>query len=148
MALRTWSNWLDTHLDPKKTRIFFISLSPDHKEGGDWGKTMGENCFNETQPIMEEGYWGKGSDIDLMRTAQSVVQGLQKKGLNIKLLNITQLSQYRKDGHPSIYKRHWVPPTKLELANPVQYADCIHWCLPGVPDVWNEILYAYIRYKT
>ncbi|KAI3759911.1 hypothetical protein L1987_50297 [Smallanthus sonchifolius] len=131
MALRTWSNWLDTHLVRKKTRIIFISLSPDHKEGGDWGKTMGENCFNETQPIMEEGYWGKGSDTNLMRTAQTVVQGLEKKGLNIKILNITQLSQYRKDGHPSIYKRHWVPPTKLELANPFQYADCIHWCLPG-----------------
>ncbi|KAM0028172.1 putative PC-Esterase [Helianthus debilis subsp. tardiflorus] len=147
MALRTWSNWLDTHLDREKTRMFFISLSPDHKEGGDWGKTMGENCFNETQPITKEGYWGKGSDTDLMRTAQAAVQDLEKKGLNIKLLNITQLSQYRKDGHPSIYKRHWVPPTKLELANPVQYADCVHWCLPGVPDIWNEILYAYIRYN-
>ncbi|KAJ0878600.1 putative PMR5 domain, PC-Esterase [Helianthus annuus] len=124
MALRTWSNWLDTHLDREKTRMFFISLSPDHKE-----------------------VLGKGSDTDLMRTAQSAVQDLEKKGLNIKLLNITQLSQYRKDGHPSIYKRHWVPPTKLELANPVQYADCVHWCLPGVPDIWNEILYAYIRYN-
>ncbi|KAI7750705.1 hypothetical protein M8C21_013007, partial [Ambrosia artemisiifolia] len=71
MALKTWSDWLDTHLDRKKTRIVFTSLSPDHKEGGDWGKTMGENCYNETQPIMEEGYWGKGSDTDLMRTAES-----------------------------------------------------------------------------
>ncbi|KAL8224722.1 hypothetical protein R6Q57_017279 [Mikania cordata] len=114
---------------------------------GDWGKRIGENCYNETMPITEQGYWGKGSDIDLMRKAQSVVQDLEKKGLHIQLLNITQLSQYRKDGHPSIHKRHWVPPTKLELANPVQYADCVHWCLPGVPDVWNEILYAYIRYK-
>ncbi|KVH94883.1 PC-Esterase [Cynara cardunculus var. scolymus] len=147
MALKTWSNWLDAHLNRSKTRIFFISLSPDHKEGGDWGKAMGENCFNETEPIMEQGYWGKGSDTDLMRTAQSVVQDLEKKGFNIQLLNITQLAQYRKDAHPSLYKRHWVPPTEQELAHPLWYADCVHWCLPGVPDVWNEILYSYIRYK-
>ncbi|PWA41015.1 PMR5 N-terminal domain, PC-Esterase [Artemisia annua] len=147
MALRTWSNWLETHLNRNKTRLFFISVSPDHKEGGDWGKTMGENCYNETEPIMQEGYWARGTDTNLMRTAQSVVQDLGNKGLNIELLNITQLSQYRKDGHPTIYKRHWVPPTEVELAHPVWFADCLHWCLPGVPDVWNEILYAYIRYK-
>ncbi|KAI3819107.1 hypothetical protein L1987_12931 [Smallanthus sonchifolius] len=147
MALRTWSNWLETHLDRKKTRIFFTSPSPGHREGGDWGKTTGENCYNVTEPIVEERPWGKGSDFDLMRATESMVEDLEKKGFNIKLLNITHLSQYRKDGHLSIYKRHLVSPTKLELANPAPYADCVHWCLPGVPDVWSEILYAYIRYK-
>ncbi|CAI9301582.1 unnamed protein product [Lactuca saligna] len=144
MALKTWSNWLETHLNRTKTRMFFTSLSPDHKEYGD---PMGETCYNKTEPIMEQGYWSKGTDNDLMRTAQSVVQDLEKKGLKIELLNITQLSQYRNDGHPTIYKRHWVPPTESELANPIANSDCIHWCLPGVPDVWNEILYTYIRYK-
>ncbi|XP_023749965.2 protein trichome birefringence-like 34, partial [Lactuca sativa] len=144
MALKTWSNWLETHLNRTKTRMFFTSLSPDHKEYGD---PMGETCYNKTEPIMEQGYWSKGTDNDLMRTAQSVVQDLEKKGLKIELLNITQLSQYRNDGHPTIYKRHWVPPTESELANPIANSDCIHWCLPGVPDVWNEILYTYIRCK-
>jgi hypothetical protein len=22
--------------------------------------------------------------------------------------------------------------------------DCVHWCLPGVPDTWNELLYALL----
>ncbi|KAI3674820.1 hypothetical protein L2E82_51936 [Cichorium intybus] len=125
MALKTWSNWLETHLNRTKTRMFFISLSPDHKEGEDWGKPMGENCFNETEPIMKQGYWAKGTDTDLMRSAQSIVQDLEDKGLKIELLNITQLSQYRKDGHPSIYKRHWVPQTEQELANPIPYSDYV-----------------------
>lgn len=60
------------------------------------------------------------------------------------MLNITQLSEYRKDGHPSIYRKHWDP---IDEANPSSYSDCTHWCLPGVPDVWNEILYAYIISK-
>ncbi|KAI3732369.1 hypothetical protein L1987_63573 [Smallanthus sonchifolius] len=123
MALKTWSNWLETHLHRKKTRIFFTSPSPGHREP-----------------------WRKGSDTDLMRATESMVEDLEKKGFNIKLLNITHLSQYRKDGHLSIYKRHLVSPTKLEQTNPAPYADCVHWCLSGVPDVWNEILYAYIRY--
>ena len=112
--------------------------------GEDWGKGIGENCFNETEPIAKKGYWGNSTRTGLMRTVESVVQDLGKKSFKIEILNITQLSQYRKDGHPTIYKRHWVPPTESELANPVKFADCIHWCLPGVPDVWNEIIYSYI----
>nr|GEW45725.1 protein trichome birefringence-like 34 [Tanacetum cinerariifolium] len=147
MAMKTWSNWLENHLDHTKTRIFFTSLSPEHKKGQDWGKPVGTNCFNETEPITKKGYWGNDTSTGLMRTVESVVQDLRKKNFKIEILNITQLSQYRKDGHPTIFKRHWVPPTALELANPVKTADCSHWCLPGVPDVWNEIFYSCIRYR-
>mgnify|MGYP000161436105 FL=1 len=52
----------------------------------------------------------------------------------VKLLNITRLSGFRSDGHPSIYG----------LLNMHGYQDCSHWCLPGVPDAWNELLYAMI----
>lgn len=115
--------------------------------GQDWGKPIGTNCFNETEPITKKVYWGNDTSTGLMRTVESVVQDLRKKKFKIEILNITQLSQYRKDAHPTIFKRHWVPPTALELANPVKTADCSHWCLPGVPDVWNEIFYSYIRYR-
>lgn len=65
--------------------------------------------------------------------------------VNVTLLNITQLSEYRKDGHPSIYgERKGKLLTKEERSDPKNYADCIHWCLPGVPDTWNEILYALL----
>nr|GMD39048.1 protein trichome birefringence-like 41 [Ipomoea batatas] len=36
----------------------------------------------------------------------------------------------RKDGHPSIY------------GYDAKGNDCSHWCLPGVPDTWNQLLYA------
>ncbi|KAF1897622.1 hypothetical protein Lal_00032379 [Lupinus albus] len=48
-----------------------------------------------------------------------------------KLLDITLLTQMRRDGHPSIY-----------AGNGPSFNDCSHWCLAGVPDSWNEILYA------
>jgi len=80
----------------------------------------------------------------MMRVVENVIEDLNGRGLKVELLNITQLSEYRKEGHPSIYRKQWDPLTEEQLSNPKTYADCIHWCLPGVPDVWNELLYAYI----
>ncbi|KAE8657787.1 hypothetical protein F3Y22_tig00116982pilonHSYRG00069 [Hibiscus syriacus] len=42
----------------------------------------------------------------------------------------------RKDGHPSKYRE---PGT-----SPVAPQDCSHWCLPGAPDTWNQLLYAQL----
>jgi len=61
--------------------------------------------------------------------------GVLKRALNkikkpVTLLDITLLSLLRKDAHPSIYGLFSM--------------DCSHWCLPGVPDVWNQILYNFI----
>lgn len=96
------------------------------------------------EPITRKGYWGRGSDIRMMDIVEEVIMELKTKGLQVKFLNITQLSEYRKDGHPSIYRKQWEPLNQEQINNPSSYADCIHWCLPGVPDAWNEILYAYI----
>ncbi|RRT37706.1 hypothetical protein B296_00052365 [Ensete ventricosum] len=112
--------------------------------GYEWGAEGNQNCYNQTQPIEEEGYTGKGSDYKMMRLVEETVERLSHKGVDVQILNITQLSEYRKDGHPSIYRKFWDDLSKERVANPSQYSDCTHWCLPGVPDVWNELLYAFI----
>lgn len=94
---------------------------------------------------MEQGYVGDGASPSMMRAVESVLNELKtKRGLNVHMINITQLTDYRKEAHPSIYRKHWETITEEQLANPKNYSDCIHWCLPGVPDVWNELLYTYI----
>lgn len=115
--------------------------------GEEWGMPSEQNCYNETEPITKDGYWGRGSDGNIMRIVETTIRGLRDRGVSVQILNITQLSEYRKDGHPSIYRKQWEPLTKEQLGNSSSYADCIHWCLPGVPDVWNELLYAYIFSK-
>ncbi|KAE8099122.1 hypothetical protein FH972_017127 [Carpinus fangiana] len=145
MALRTWSDWLEVHVNRTKTQLFFVSLSPTHERGKDWGG--GKNCYTETEPVSREGYWGSDSDPKMMRVVETVLDELKTRGVNVQMLNITQLSEYRKEGHPSIYRKQWDPLTKEQISDPSSYADCIHWCLPGVPDVWNEFLYAYIRWN-
>ncbi|KAA8517725.1 hypothetical protein F0562_015216 [Nyssa sinensis] len=144
MALKTWSDWLEIHVNRTKTKLFFVSMSPTHERGEEWGKAKGQNCYNETEAISKEGYWGTGSDPKMMRIVEAAIDELKTRGLTVEMINITQLSEYRKDGHPSIYRKQWEPLTEEQSSNPSSYADCIHWCLPGVPDVWNELLYAYI----
>lgn len=54
-------------------------------------------------------------------------------------MNISRLTDFRKDGHPSIYRT--VYKTEKEKREAVSHQDCSHWCLPGVPDTWNQLLY-------
>ncbi|KAK8935478.1 hypothetical protein KSP39_PZI013839 [Platanthera zijinensis] len=147
MALKTWAEWLEFHVDHLGTKLFFMSMSPTHFWGDEWGIDSNQNCYNETEPITGEGRMGRGSDRKMMHVVESTIRDLRERGVNVQMLNITHLSEYRKDGHPSTYRKQWDPLTTEELANPSSYADCIHWCLPGVPDVWNEILYSYILFK-
>ncbi|CAH9103283.1 unnamed protein product [Cuscuta europaea] len=144
MALETWSDWLEFNINRSRTQMFFMSLSPYHKLARDWGMQADQNCYNETQPISRSDYWGSATDKGLMQIAETAIRRLESKGLKVNYLNITQLSDYRKDGHPTIYRKQWLPPTQEQLLDPKSYSDCVHWCLPGVPDVWNQILYSYI----
>ncbi|KAI3674823.1 hypothetical protein L2E82_51939 [Cichorium intybus] len=87
-VLETWSKWVRVHIDPAKTKMFFMGLTATHSRATDWG--------------------GK------------------------------------KDAHPTVHRKLWRPLTDAQKKNPQRASDCTHWCLPGVPDIWNELLLAYI----
>ncbi|XP_020224732.1 protein trichome birefringence-like 31 [Cajanus cajan] len=141
LALETWANWLESNIKPLTQKVFFMSMSPTHLWSWEWKPGSNENCFNESHPIQGP-YWGTGSNLEIMKILHDALQVLK---IDVTLLNITQLSEYRKDAHTSVYgERKGKLLTKEQRANPRDFADCIHWCLPGVPDAWNEILYAYL----
>jgi hypothetical protein len=108
----------------------------------DWNNTEGLKCFNETKPVLKKKYWGSGSDKRMM----SVVASIGKKmKVPVTFINITQLSEYRIDAHASVYTETGGKLlTEEQRADPLHHADCIHWCLPGVPDTWNRIFLAYL----
>jgi hypothetical protein len=64
------------------------------------------------------------------------MEGIMSHGRKAQFLNITHMTELRPDGHPSRYRE---PGTALDAPE-----DCSHWCLPGVPDIWNEVLYAHL----
>ncbi|KAJ4970411.1 hypothetical protein NE237_003510 [Protea cynaroides] len=137
LAMEAWADWVASKVNPMK-RVFFVTMSPTHLWSQEWKPGTEGNCYQEKNPIDMEGYWGSGSDLPTMRIVDKVVGTLRSK---VSVLNITQLSEYRKDGHPSIYRKFWETLSPQQLSNPASYSDCIHWCLPGVPDVWNELLF-------
>ncbi|KAL8236567.1 hypothetical protein R6Q59_017648 [Mikania micrantha] len=137
-AMTTWGMWVDANINPTKTSVFFRGYSASHFSGGQWNS--GGACDHETEPIKNTTYLTPYPDK--MIVLEKVFRGMKT---GVSYLNVTRLTDFRKDGHPSIYrKQHY---TAEEIKSPLHYQDCSHWCLPGVPDAWNEILFAQLLVK-
>ncbi|XP_072975136.1 protein trichome birefringence-like 6 [Typha angustifolia] len=129
-ALKTWASWVEQHVNPRRTQVFFRSSAPSHFSGGEWNS--GGHCRESTQPLNDT----SGRQVtEKNLILEEVVKQMKTP---VTILNITNLSGLRIDGHPSIYGRNpgKGPPSSIQ--------DCSHWCLPGVPDTWNELLYSYL----
>ncbi|KAG6776322.1 hypothetical protein POTOM_019828 [Populus tomentosa] len=63
----------------------------------------------------------------------------ESQAMNLHLLNVTSMPARRMYGHPSV---HYLGPSGDPPS--LHRQDCSHWCLPGVPDTWNELLYTLL----
>ncbi|KAL5986699.1 hypothetical protein ACLOJK_015032 [Asimina triloba] len=134
-ALTTWGRWVDGNVDSAKSLVFFRGYSSSHFSGGQWNS--GGACDGETEPIRNEAFLEPYPEM--MSVLEEVMAGLATR---VVYLNITVMTDFRKDAHPSMYQKPNL--TEEERRNPERYQDCSHWCLPGVPDLWNELLYAQL----
>ncbi|KAK9691950.1 hypothetical protein RND81_09G231100 [Saponaria officinalis] len=124
-TIQSTTKWLDSQLPSHpRLKVFFRTLSPRHFFNGDWN--TGGSCENTT-PM------ARGSEVNQNESSDPVIANAVK-GTSVKLLDITALSQLRDEGHISRYS--------VKASSGIQ--DCLHWCLPGIPDTWNEILAAQI----
>ncbi|RZC78139.1 hypothetical protein C5167_002337 [Papaver somniferum] len=114
MALKTWSDWLEIHVNHTKTEL-----------ADEWSTAKEGNCYNETEPISQKHYKGRGSDPNMMNVVEQALDELKVRGVNIKILKVTQLSEYRKEGHPSIHRKQWVPLTQEQTLNPASLQDML-----------------------
>lgn len=134
-SLKTVLNWIHHDVNPNKTQVFFRTYAPVHFRGGDW-KTAGY-CHTETLPDLRSSSipphtWPQYSKfIEILSSLSKL-----NRTKSIDILDITKMTSMRKDGHSSLF---YLGPGRPAAIN---RQDCSHWCLPGVPDVWNELLYA------
>ncbi|KAJ1297602.1 hypothetical protein BS78_01G389200 [Paspalum vaginatum] len=143
-VLKTWAKWVDRNIDPNRTTVFFMGMSPNHITPEAWGNHGGIKCAMETLPITNRSAsLDVGTDWRLYAGAQEVLPTLRR--VPVHFVDITALSELRKDAHTSVHTlRQGKLLTPEQQADPKTYADCIHWCLPGLPDTWNHFLYARI----
>ncbi|KAM3327688.1 xyloglucan O-acetyltransferase 1 [Capsicum galapagoense] len=78
--------------------------------------------------------------IEQVRIANKEVAG--QKRVRFEAVDVTKLAYLRPDGHPGPYMHPF--PFAKGIEERVQN-DCVHWCLPGAIDTWNEILLQVIK---
>ncbi|CAN8288490.1 unnamed protein product [Cochlearia groenlandica] len=115
VALETWSSWIENTIDPNRTRVLFRTFEPSH-----WSDHRSCNVTKYPSPDT------KGRDTSIF--TEMIKQVVKNMTVPVSVLDVTSMSAFRSDGHVGLWSDNPTVP------------DCSHWCLPGVPDTWNEIL--------
>ncbi|XP_016200750.1 protein ALTERED XYLOGLUCAN 4-like [Arachis ipaensis] len=127
--------------------VIVKTFSPAHFEG-DWDKA---GTCSMTRPYKEEEKKLEGMDAEIRRIEMEEVAIAKEKANNesgllgfirFEALDVTKLALLRPDGHPGPYMYPF--PFSKGVPEHVQN-DCVHWCLPGPIDTWNEIFLEMIK---
>lgn len=121
-AMGTWASWVDSKIDAKRTHVFFRTFEPSH-----WSDQSFRFCEVTKYPVSET----KGRDHSIF--SDTMLEVVKNMTIPVNVLHITSMSAFRKDAHVGNWSDNPSVP------------DCSHWCLPGVPDVWNEIVLSYLN---
>ncbi|XP_022770029.1 protein trichome birefringence-like 19 [Durio zibethinus] len=126
-------------LENFKGITFLRTFAPSHFENGWWNH--GGNCVR-TKPFTSNETALDGDNFELymiqMEEFRTAEREGRKKGKRYRLMDITQAALLRPDGHPSKYG-HW-PHENMTL-----FSDCLHWCMPGPIDTWNDFLLQMLK---
>ncbi|XP_020207509.2 protein trichome birefringence-like 19 [Cajanus cajan] len=140
-ALRTIAS-----LKGYKGVTFLRTFSPAHFENAEWNK--GGSC-ERTRPYSKEDVEFDGYIFEMYATQVEEFRVAEKKakkrGLKFLMMNTTEIMLRRPDGHPNNY----VYGRKMNNNNNVTiHSDCVHWCLPGPIDAWNEFLLYMLKMES
>lgn len=137
VVLKSMASYIEREV-PRKTLKLWRTQSPRHFYGGEWdhnGSCLSDRLLEEHEldSWFDPRFGGVNRDARTVNSA--ILEALA--GTDIQLLNLTYMSEFRADAHPAL----WLGKKD---AVAVYGQDCMHWCLPGVPDTWVDILAAQI----
>ncbi|PKA57934.1 hypothetical protein AXF42_Ash012473 [Apostasia shenzhenica] len=136
-ALKTALNFLNENKEYKDIFTLLRTFSPAHFENGTW---HGGGYCNRTRPF-DEGevnligtYWEiHNLQVEEMNSIKAVGK---RRNRGFELLDITKAMMMRPDAHPDTHwNNQWMRG----------YSDCVHWCMPGAVDMWNDILLTLLK---
>ncbi|KAL5723605.1 Xyloglucan O-acetyltransferase 1 [Ranunculus cassubicifolius] len=123
--------------------VILTTFSPAHFEG-EWDKA---GACPKKEPLKEGEKNLEWMDAEMRKIGVEEIEkakenaaGLTK--LRFQALDVTSLSNMRPDSHPGPYMNPF--PFANGVTDRVQN-DCVHWCLPGAIDTWNEIMLEVIK---
>ena len=133
--------------------ILIFGPSPTHSVGGSWHGS--HDCHPSSGPLpasvvsenvaifadlLQQAIAGVAGNLSVGAVgAGNTSRGAAEHGPPVVLLNVTHLSGYRADAHPSNV-------TRARIGGKRQ-PDCRHWCLPGVLDTWVQVLLTYLCHR-
>lgn len=137
MTFRAAFNYINDCNECRGIVTVVRTYSPSHFEYGGWN-TGGS--WNRTSPIGEGEIGLGGEEWELRRIQVEEIQTARKegnrKGKSFVTMDVTKAMMMRPDGHPGeFWGNKWMKG----------HNDCVHWCLPGPIDVWNEFLMAILE---
>ncbi|KAK4393790.1 protein trichome berefringence-like 7 [Sesamum angolense] len=87
-ALQTWASWVDSTIDPEKTRIFFRTFEPSH-----WRNLTLRQCNVTKLPLSEI----EGKDYSPF--SDTVFEVVNNMIVPVTVVHITPMSASRSDAH-------------------------------------------------
>jgi xyloglucan O-acetyltransferase len=128
-----------------RTTVVLATLSPSHFEGS---PVYSPTACTKMEPYKKGEkplHWMLKQVRDIIydeaKAAKERTAG-EDGAARIEVLDVTTLAAMRPDGHPGVYM-HLNP-----FANGVPekiFSDCIHFCLPGPVDTFNEVLLQLLK---
>ncbi|EEC80378.1 hypothetical protein OsI_22495 [Oryza sativa Indica Group] len=116
------------------------TVSPSQYEGGEWNKDG--NCVR-TRPYRRGEKTLQGVELDFhtlqVEEFEAAKRAASGGGARMMLMDTTEAMILRADAHPSRYRgwtrrKGWMKEY-FTISN-----DCVHWCVPGAVDAWNDML--------
>uniref|UniRef100_A0A0D6R5I2 Uncharacterized protein n=1 Tax=Araucaria cunninghamii TaxID=56994 RepID=A0A0D6R5I2_ARACU len=137
VVLQSMASYIERTI-PKDRLKLWRTQSPRHFHGGEWNQNG--SCTFDTllgENKLDDWFDPKNSGINQEARAVNTIIKNALQGTSISLLELTHLSEFRADAHPAIWLGR-------KDAVAIWGQDCMHWCLPGVPDTWVDVLWAVI----
>ncbi|PSS13799.1 Protein trichome birefringence-like [Actinidia chinensis var. chinensis] len=121
-----------------KGTVILRTISPTHFEPEYWegrGNCVRKRPFTRDE-IRIDWYLNMFLKVQMEEFRAAEREG-RERGLRFRVLDVTEAMRFRPDAHPNHYGH---PP-----GHPKRYADCLHWCMPGPIDTWNELLLQMLK---